>query len=69
MFSHSLLISCINSSIWSIDGTLTNITIPSQSEPGSNGNEELFHIPQISMSGALPSDGLVSYPAHTFAHS
>ena len=35
------------------------------SEPGSDGNEEVLHIPQSSKIGALPSDGLLSYPGHS----
>ena len=36
------------SSIWPIDRTLSGNTIPSQSEPGSNSNEGVLHIPQSS---------------------
>ena len=32
-----------------------------QSGPGSNGNEGVLYIPQISRAGALSSDGLMSY--------
>ena len=39
----------LNSSIWTIDGTLNT----SQSEPGSNGNDGVFHNPQSSKTGAL----------------
>ena len=35
-------------SIWPIDRTLLGTTIPSQSRSGSNGNEEVIHILQIS---------------------
>ena len=31
-----------------MDGTLTGITTPSQSGPGSNDNEVVVHIPQNS---------------------
>ena len=31
-------------SISTIDGTLTGITTPGQSEPGCNDNEGVFHI-------------------------
>ena len=31
---------------WSIDDTLTSITIPDQSEPGRNGNEGLHQTPK-----------------------
>ena len=36
--------------------TLTATTIPSWSEPGSNGNEEVLLIPQNFRNGASPSD-------------
>ena len=36
-------------------------TTPSQSGAGSNGNEEVLHIPQISKAEASPSYGLMSY--------
>ena len=55
----------LNSSTWLIDKTPTGTTTPGQSGPGSNGNEEAFHIPQSSKTGASPSYGLVSYPRHT----
>ena len=45
--------------------TLTGITTPSQSRHGSNGNEEVLHIPQSSSIGASPSDDLVSYSGHS----
>ena len=35
-----------NSSIWSIYGTLSDATIPSHSETGSDSNEEILPIPQ-----------------------
>ena len=54
-----------NSSTWPIDRTLTGDTTPGQSGTGSNGNEEVLHIPQISnITTAPPSDFLVSYPRH-----
>ena len=37
---------------------LTGTTNPGQSEPGSNGNERVFHTPQISRNGALPLDAV-----------
>ena len=37
-------------------GVLTSITIPGQSEPGSNGNEEVFYTPHISRSGTSTQD-------------
>ena len=48
-----------NSSI--IDRTLSSATTPGYSGPGSNGNEEVFRIPQ-SITGTAPSDCLISYP-------
>ena len=59
MFAHRL-----NSSIWSIDGTLTNTTTPGQSGPGINGNEGVLQISQSSKTKVSPSDGLVSYLEH-----
>ena len=54
-----------NSSIWPIDRTLTGATKPGYSGPESNGNEGVLHIPQSSsISGASPSDCLVSYLGH-----
>ena len=53
----------LNSSIQSIDGTLTGSTTPSLSGPWNNNSEEVFHIPQSSITGASPSDSLVSYPS------
>ena len=41
--------------------TLISTTTPGQSCPGSNGNEEVLHIPQSSKTGTSPSDSLVSY--------
>ena len=55
-----------NSSIWSIDRTLSGVTNPSQSGPGSDGNEVVLRIPlSSSITGASPSDCLVSYPGHS----
>ena len=53
-----------NSSIWPIDSTLSGAATPGQSGPGSNGNEEVHHIPQMSMAGALPSECFASYSEH-----
>ena len=41
---------------WAIDGTIEGITTSGQSEPGSNGNEEVLHIPQSSRTGTSLSD-------------
>ena len=54
------------SSIQPIDRALSGATIPGQSEPGSNGNEEVFCIPQnSSITGTSLSDCFVSYPGHS----
>ena len=46
--------------------TLSDATIPGQSEPGSGGNEEVLCIPQSSsIIEASPSDCLVIYPGHS----
>ena len=37
-----------------------------QSGPGSDGNEGVLHILLSSSTGALLSDGLMSYPGHSF---
>ena len=52
-----------NSSIWPIDRTLSDTTTLGQSGLGSNGNGRVLHIPQ-SITGASPSDCLVSSPGH-----
>ena len=36
---------------------------------GSNGNENVFHIPQSSRAEFLPSDSLASYPGHMLGES
>ena len=36
-----------------MDETLAGTTIPSQSEPGSNGNEAILYIPQSSRDSAF----------------
>ena len=52
-----------NSSIWPIDRTLSGATTPTQSEPVNDSNKGVLHIPQSSsITGASPSDCLVSYP-------
>ena len=54
-----------NSSIWSIDRTLSGATTPDQSGHGGNGNEEVLRIPQSScITEASLSDCLMSYPGH-----
>ena len=49
----------LNISISSIDGNLTDTSTPSQSEPGSNGNEVGTPYSQSSKIGPSPSDSLV----------
>ena len=45
------------SSFWTIDRTLSGATTPNQSGPGSDGNEEVLHIPlSSSITGTSPSD-------------
>ena len=52
-----------NSSNWPIDRNQFGDTTLGQSGPESDGNEEVLHIPQSSkITGASPSDCLVSYP-------
>ena len=54
------------SSIWPIDRTLSGVTIPGQSGPGSDCNEGIL-CPSIT--GASPPDCLVPYPRHSLAES
>ena len=53
-----------------LDRTLPGATTPGQEGPGSNGNEEILHIPQNSgITGTSPSDYLVSYPGNSLGES
>ena len=55
-----------NRSIWQLDRALSDAITPGQSGPGSDGNKEVLRIPQSSsITGALPSDYLVSYAGHS----
>ena len=46
--------------------TLSGATTPGQSEPGSDGNEEVLCIPQSSrITITSPSDCFVTYPGHS----
>ena len=55
-----------NSSIWLIDRTISGATTPSQSGLGSDVNEGVLCISQsFSITEALQSDYLVSYPGHS----
>ena len=63
-------ISRLFSSIWSIDKTLSGATTLGQSEPGSDGNEEVLSISQSSsITGASSSDCLVSSPGQSLGES
>ena len=66
LFAHSLN---VKNSIWSIDRTLSGVSTPGQSGPWNNGNEGVFHIPQISKTRASSSDCFVSYPGHAWGKS
>ena len=57
----------LNSFISSIDATLTGTITRGQCEPGSCGNEGVLHILQKSGTGALPPDGLMSYPEQSLS--
>ena len=55
------------SSIWPIDWTLSDATIPDLSGPGGNGNKGVLRIPQsFSITGSSPSNYLVSYPGRSW---
>ena len=54
----------LGSSIWHIDGTVTDTTTLGQSGPGSNGNEEVLYICQNSRTGTSPWNGKVLYLEH-----
>ena len=48
-----------------MDQTLSGVPTLGQSEPGSDGNEEVLHIPQISKAWTSTLDGLMSYLGHS----
>ena len=60
---------CINtrvSSIWPIDKTLSGITTPGLSGPGSDGNKGVLHIPQtLRITKTSRSDCLMSHAGHS----
>ena len=61
-----LSISTKSSSTLPIDRTLSGATTAGQGEPGSDGNEGVHCISQsTSVTGASPSDCLVSYTGHS----
>ena len=53
--------------IWPLHRTLSGVITLGQSEPGSNGNEVLLNIPQISKAVASPSSGLMTYAGLSFS--
>ena len=56
-----------NSSIRPVDTTLSGATTPSQSGPGSDGNEEVLCIPQSSnITRASPSGCLMTDPGYSW---
>ena len=56
--------------IWPIDSTLSGVTTPGQSTAWSNGNKRGLHFSQSSnITGAVPSDYLLSYPGHLLGES
>ena len=58
------------SSIWPTYTTLSSATSLGQSEPVSDDNKGVLHIPQSSsITEASPSDCLVSYPEHWLRES
>ena len=59
-----------NNSIWPIDRTLSVTTTPDQMGPGSDDNEQILCIPStFNITGASPSDYLMSYPGHLLGDS
>ena len=54
-----------NSSIWLIDWILSYVTTLGQSRLGSNGNEGVHRIPQLSKAVIPLSDCLESYAGHS----
>ena len=54
------------SSIWPLDGTLSDATTPCQSGPGSDSSKGVLCVLQrSSITGPWPSDCVVSHPGHT----
>ena len=59
------IISTLFSSIWPIEKTLSEAITPGQSGPGNDDSKGVLCIPQgFSITGASPSDYLVSYSGH-----
>ena len=59
----------LNSSIWPIDRTLSSASTPSQSGPGSDGNEGVLRISQSSKTEVSPSICFMSYSGHSLGES
>ena len=59
--SHSLFAHLV-CSVWHIDRTISGSITLGQNEPGSNSNEDVLHIPQISKTIDLSSVSLMLYP-------
>ena len=65
IYHKSFVCTLSNSSIWSIDRTLSGAATLGHSEPGNVGNIGVLCIPQSpSITEASPSDGLMSYSDH-----
>ena len=70
--SHNLAsIFCLHTvySIWPIDRIISVASIPDQTGPGSNDNERVLRILQISKTGVSPSDCLISLSGHCLGKS
>ena len=52
-----------------MDRALSDATNPGLMGSGINGNEGLFHIPEISKIGASPSNCSMSYPGHSLGET
>ena len=48
----------LNRTVWLLDGSPTDTTTWGHDESGSNDNEGVLHTPQISGTGASPSDAI-----------
>ena len=55
----------LNSSVWPKDRILQRASPQGQSGPGSNDNDGVLHISQSSITGASPSDYLMSCSGHS----
>ena len=56
----------LNSSLWPINRTLLDATTPGHCGSRSDSNKGVLRIPQSSsITGASPSDCLISYPGHS----